>query len=323
MKANGDGDKQIWMTEFGWAEAVGPGFTVLCDQGVDKGKKNGGVTRDEQAAFLKQAFACMAPDPFVKMASWFTLNDPGDYRTGVHGYGLIDWLGNERPILGAMQTVGNGAGAGSNPNCGGKVDHDPPAATINVPDVYFNRLRIQGSATDPTTPVNKMEMWVDGKRVEGVNQDGGKYDYDWFGSTKLAYGKHTVELRAYDEANNVGKASKVVTKVNPTTQARTVAPRVAFKARKKGRKILVTGRVLRALAGDFTEEPNGGVRIVFEWKRKKKFVQMYRTQKNVSRPIRVTFKPTRPGTWRVRGILRVDAPYKNVRTKKYVVKVRR
>jgi hypothetical protein len=322
MREHGDGAKQIWMTEFGWAESVGDSFKVMCADGADAGKKAAGVTRAEQADFLKQAFACMAPDPFVKMASWFTLIDPSSFRTTPMGYGLIDSDNKVRPALAAMQSVGDGRGAGSKLACGGKVDVDPPTATINVPDVYYNRLVVRGTATDPTTPVSKIELWVDGKRVEGVNQDGGKYENDWFGSTKLSLGDHTIELRAYDEAQNVGSVKKVVKHGDPATAPRIYTPRATFSAKKKGKKIIVRARVLRALSGDYTEAPHGGLRLVFQWKRKHKFVQMYRTQKGVSRPIRYTFKTTRPGRWRVRPQLVIDGPYKNIKLKSSTFRVR-
>jgi hypothetical protein len=324
MQAHGDAAKQIWMTEFGWAESVGSGFSVTCSDGVDAGKKPAGVTRAQQADFAKQAFACMAPDAFVRMASWFTLKDPDNFRTTPWGYGLIDSSGATRPVLGSMTTAstGNGAGAGSNPGCGGKVDTDAPNSTIDVPDRFFNRLVVRGSANDPTTPVSKIELWVDGKRVEGVNQDGGKYELDWFGSSKLSYGKHTFELRAYDEALNVGVAKKVVERANASSAARLFTPRVKFKVRKKGRKFIVTGSILRALTGEFTERPRGGMRILFQWKRKKKFVLMKRTGKNANHTFRYVFKATRPGKWRVRGLVLIDAPYKNVKVKPYTFRVR-
>lgn len=324
MQDHGDGGKQIWMTEFGWAESVGSGFSVTCSDGVDAGKKPAGVTRAEQADFAKQAFACMAPDSFVRMASWFTLKDPSDFRTTPMGYGLIDYNGNRRPVLASLTTAssGNGTGAGSNPGCGGKVDVDNPAATIDVPDRYYNRVTIRGAATDPTTPVSKIELWVDGKRVEGVNKDGGSYALDWFGSSKLSFGEHTFELRAYDEAQNVGIAKKVVTHADAKNAPRSFIPRVKFKVRKKGRKFIVKGSILRALTGEFTERPSGGMRIIFQWKRKKKFVQMFRTGKNANHTFRYVYKASRPGRWRVLGKVLIAAPYRNVKVKPFTFRVR-
>jgi hypothetical protein len=216
------------------------------------------------------------------------------------------------------------AGQYSPAGCGGKVDTDLPATTIDVPDVYFSRLRVRGAATDPTTPIRQIELWVDGERVAGVNQDGGKYDLDWFGSTKLKYGKHTVELRGLDEAFNVGRATKIVTRVNPASPnaPRIVSPRLAFNAKpvSAGRKIFISSRTRAAVGA--AEKPRGRLYVFIDRKVGKKWKRSGRLSKSIKRSTRVTYVPRSKGTWRIHGKLRLDAPYKNVRTKYFVIKVR-
>ncbi|HVL96604.1 MAG TPA: hypothetical protein VM266_12155, partial [Solirubrobacteraceae bacterium] len=308
----GHGDKPIFM-EIGWSTAH--------DQPCNVGNKKGpsGVTEAEQARFLTEAYQCLASDGYVRAAAWFSLQDATrQYHSYDSRMGLVDFNGNLRPSFGAMQTVARGITPSF---CGGKVDRDLPSAKIDVPDQYFTRLVVRGSATDPTTPIKKIELWVDGKRVEGANGDGPTYNNDWFGSTKLGYGKHTIELRAYDEALNVARASKVVTKVDPDKATGTYKPRLAFAAKKVGRgKVRVSARVQRAL--DFPEDPKGRLRIFFERRTGGRWKPYSRFTKGISKPVRLTYAARRPGKWRVWGRLAVDAPYKALRTKKYVFKLR-
>jgi len=60
----------LWMSELGWATSDAP-----CPNGVWTGKKVAGVSEADQARFLPQAYACLATDPYVKVALWFTLQD--------------------------------------------------------------------------------------------------------------------------------------------------------------------------------------------------------------------------------------------------------
>jgi len=233
--------------------------------------------------------------------------------------GLMSWSSGPRPAFAAMKAVAATPPAAI--DCGGKVDTNKPTVTIDVPDVYYSKLRVKGAATDPTTRIRNIELWVDGKKIGG-QQDGASFDLDWYGSKDLSYGPHKVELRAVDEAFNEGVVSKTVTRVDPTKAGRTVTPRVTFKVKKKGRKFIVTGRILGAATGDFTEKPKGGLRVFFEWKRKKKFVEMYRTAKGSTKPIKFTWKATRPGTWRVRPKLNLAGPYKNIKVKSFTFKVK-
>jgi hypothetical protein len=102
MLANGD-DKPIWMTEMGWSSTGGvPGS---CTRGAYAGQKPSGVTRDQQAAYLAKAFQCLANDPYVVVASWFTLRDAGTGSSELENYGLLDaggapsrrWARSARP----------------------------------------------------------------------------------------------------------------------------------------------------------------------------------------------------------------------------------
>jgi hypothetical protein len=198
----------------------------------------------------------------------------------------------------------------------------PPTVSINVPAQYFSRLVISGKAADAETKVSRIELWVDGKRVEGVNQTGTTYTLDWFGSTKLAYGPHTVELRAYDEALNVGKATATVVRVNPATGARTLVPVFTFAAKARGgRGINVTARAKPA-TGSLGDKPVGRWRILFDRRAGKRWKPVSHYTKGVSRTARVAYTAKKPGTWRVYAVLQVQAPYKTVKTRAYVFHLR-
>jgi hypothetical protein len=311
MARHGDGNKGIWMTEVGWNDAT----DLTCDEGANKGTRAKGVSAADQARFLKMAFACVAPDPYVKLVSWFTLQDP----VASSRFGLYDAAGTIRPAFAALQSVGDGTGAGSDPNCGGKVDTDKPAVTISAPSLYFTRLVTSGTASDPTTSVKRIELWADGKKV--IGQDGGRFSYDWFGSSKISYGVHKIQLRAYDEAGNVGIAETAVRRGNPASAARTVTPQLGLKVKKKGRKLLVTGTVKPPADGSFTEQPHGRLELRFERKVGKSWKRS-RVRKGIGDGgVHYTYTARTSGKWRVYAVLVADAPYKRAATSKHKFKV--
>jgi hypothetical protein len=312
MERHGDGAKGIWMTEIGWNDAA----DLTCDEGANQGTRAKGVSAADQAKFLKQAFACVAPDPYVKLMSWFTLQD----GVASSRFGLFDAAGTIRPAFAALQSVRpDGMGAGSDPGCGAKVDADDPTVTISAPSLYFTRFVTSGTASDPTTSVRKIELWADGKKVMG--QDGGKFSYDWFGSSKIGYGAHKVQLRAYDEAGNVGVAETTVTRGNPTSAPRTIAAALGLKVKKKRNRFLVTGTVKPPADGTFTEQPHGRLELRFErktggrWKRS-------RVRKGIGDGgVHYTYTARKRGKWRVYAVLVADAPYRATKTKVFTFKV--
>lgn len=313
MAARGDA-KPIWMTEIGWST-----LTSECSHPGVTEERPSGVTPEKQAAFLKQAYACVAADEYVGPVLWFSQRDAGTSDQYDHHLGLMDYAGNPKPSFHAFQETFGAGGTGVVPDtgCGAKLDKDPPTVSIDVPSRYSSRLVVAGAASDPTTPISRIELWVDGKRVAGANQTGSTYKRDWFGSTKLSYGTHKIELRAYDEALNVGRASADVRRLDPSSGlARTAVARLSFKAKRRANgRFAIRARVLRALTGDFTEPPRGRLRIFFDRKAGRSWKRVSRYTKGISKPIRLTYTPRQAGLWRVRAKLSLDAPYKNSRTK--------
>ncbi len=92
MLANGD-DKPIWMTELSWRTT-----SATCSEGVWAGQKAQGVTEQQQATYLAQAYHCLAQDPYVQVAIWFPLQDQGADVSG-----LLRANGARKPSFAAMQ----------------------------------------------------------------------------------------------------------------------------------------------------------------------------------------------------------------------------
>ena len=75
MTANGDGAKGVWMTEIGWN--TGSRRERSCKDGAVAGTRAEGVSEKTQARFLTLAYRCLAADPAVRVALWFSLQDVG------------------------------------------------------------------------------------------------------------------------------------------------------------------------------------------------------------------------------------------------------
>src|SRR3712207_9040075 len=64
-----------------------------------------------------------------------------------HFLGLIDRGETPKPAYSAFQSLAAGI---AKVDCGAKVDRDKPTVTIDVPDTYYSRLVIKGTAKDAT-----------------------------------------------------------------------------------------------------------------------------------------------------------------------------
>lgn len=94
MVRHGDGDKGVWVTEFGWSTTSG----------------YGGVSKAKQAEFLKRGFRYLNRLPWVKVALWYSarnaphLQDEDTYNAN---FGLFraDW--QVKPSYKAFRAVAN------------------------------------------------------------------------------------------------------------------------------------------------------------------------------------------------------------------------
>jgi hypothetical protein len=227
MLDHGD-DKPIWMTELGWSVT-----RRRCPRGHD----GAGVSAAKQAAFLTRAYRCLAADPYVERASWFSLADLGSAdRIGLR-YGLYDWRGRARPALRAFQGA---AGATADRACGKRVDRTPAAISIARPADNRNvsgDLHFKASARDASGLLT-LHLLVDGRqvRVTGKRSLKGR----WVGWRHLAYGPHTVTFKAVDRAHNASTRKITVNRVR-YGDGEAIATRIAAAVYGSGRRRVVAG----------------------------------------------------------------------------------
>jgi hypothetical protein len=300
MAAHGDGHKPIWMTELGWNTSTSaPGS---CARGRWAHMKAAGVTEAQQATMLTRAYQCLAADPYVQVAIWFSLQDVDNTSEDDHRLGLIRHDGSHKPAYAAFAALHNGVRAAA---CGGVADHAPPSLTVGAPTdgkQYLKRLPISVSASD-ATPLTHIEALVDGVR-RGLWHKSSIAQPAWWPAANLSYGRHTITFRAMDAGGNVTSRSVNVFRVRHL--AATLVSRTSLRvSRRSGRRVRVTSS-LRYPAGQGA--PEGRIYVVFErrvgshWRAK-----LHRWVPAKPHGFTVTLGP---GRWRVHAIFPKSAPFK-------------
>lgn len=102
MAAHGD-RKPIWLTEMGWGTAS----TRIGSCPSDPSRASG-VSERTQAARLTHAFRCLAADPYVRVAFWFSLQDVDASTHWSHRMGLLRAGGARKPAWHAMRAAARG-----------------------------------------------------------------------------------------------------------------------------------------------------------------------------------------------------------------------
>jgi len=317
MLANGD-DKPIWMTELGWSTTNGG--PTSCVRGESAGRKPSGVDEANQAAFLTKAYQCLANDPYVVAAAWFTLRDvQGEPLSSELGnYGLVRRDGSAKPALAAFGgAAGQSAGA-----CG---DFGAPTLDVVAPiegQQFVDKLDLKASATDGGVGVARLSYTYDGGKeirnfTDALTNGSAVGLAPWQGSGALGVGAHTVEVVALDKNGNAALKVVKVTKVAPGTLTSTLAARFRLpkKVSCKGRTCTFKGSLARPAGG---QSIGGKVAIEWQWKNKKgKFRKLVGGLKPASKAFTFKVKLKRKGTWRVRVVYKGVAPYKSL-TSKYL-----
>ncbi len=93
-------------------------------------------------------------------------------------------------------------------------DTTPPTVSLSAPTsgaTVTGTVSVQGTATD-SAGVTKIQLYVDGAAVATATSS--PFSFSW-NSTAASNGTHTLTIKAYDPANNVGSASASVTVNNP------------------------------------------------------------------------------------------------------------
>jgi hypothetical protein len=275
----------IWMSELGWS--------VTSANCPSTPSENAGVTRDQQALFLTHAYACLANDPYVENASWFSLQDFGAPENLGNRYGLYDFSGFARPALAAFQRAG---GLGADTGCGLPVDRASAGISIAWPSNNQNisgDLRYNISAADPQG-IRTLTLYVDGRRVRVTGSSSMKGL--WVGWRQLPYGPHKIVVKAVDNAQNVSVSEVIVNRV-PYGDGEDVRTRISVGVYGRGKKRIIAGTLFTkpALARSLVR---GRLQITFERKAGRRWVPMGATAGgSVRKAVSVTRK-FKPGKYR-------------------------
>jgi Cellulase (glycosyl hydrolase family 5) len=201
MMANGD-NKPIWMTELSWRTT-----SAACAEGMWAGKTAGGVSEEQQATYLKQAYHCLTQAPYMQVAMWFPLTDEGVVTSG-----LLRANGSHKPSFAALQAFMRHGDKLSEP-CGVFTG---PKITVSSPAnhvTYRGPLPIHVSAKS-SQGVFRIRLEIDGKLIR--NYDGNGFPtslfgtLDWQGAKHIPYGRHRLTFIAYDKENNISETSLTI-----------------------------------------------------------------------------------------------------------------
>jgi len=327
MVANGDGGKPIWMSELGWSSTNGG--PTSCTRGMWTGQKPSGVSEANQAAYLSKAYACLANDPYVTQAAWFTLRDTTTEPVDeLNHYGLLRTDGSPKPAMSAFRAVA-AAGGGAAGSCG---DFDAPAIRVVKPSPgqqFVDKLDLSAAATDGGVGVARITFTFDGGQdirnfTDNLANDAPVGLAPWQGSGKLALGPHTVEVTALDKNGNTSTTSVPVVKVAAGALKSTLTPTVKLKTKKircKKRVCAVAGSISRAAAAKASGNvPSLGGKVAVEWQyrnKKGKWRKLVGGLKPANKPFTFKAKLKYKGKWRVRVVYQGQAPWKKT-TSKYL-----
>lgn len=201
MLANGD-PKPIWMTELSWRTT-----SAECEEGYWAGRKAQGVTDQQQATYLRQAYHCLALAPYVKVALWFPLQDSGPITSG-----LLRENGAAKPAFAAM-VASDRHGEQLGGQCG---DFSGPAIDIAAPSdrtAYSGTLPISVSAHDPEG-VGRITLEIDGKLIRNYTDQAFPATLagalHWHGAAHIRAGRNVLTFIAVDKLRNTSRRSLVI-----------------------------------------------------------------------------------------------------------------
>jgi hypothetical protein len=97
MVRNGDGEKPVWFTEFGWS-------TALTGERI-------GVDEATQARYLQQSVEQIQQDyPYVTHAFWYCMRDRDDWTPIENFFGLLHVDGSAKPAFAALREANSWLG---------------------------------------------------------------------------------------------------------------------------------------------------------------------------------------------------------------------
>lgn len=315
MAAHGDGDKPIWMTEFGWNT-----YTGTCDSGAFAGKKPGGVDKNTQAQYLAQAAHCLSAYKYVSDALWFTLKD--DVDPPQQQYGLLSTRLSPKPSYQAFVDVVAGKDQFAGQGCG---DFDGPVIAIKSPldgSKYLGPLPIDVEGAD-TNGVGRISLYADGKKIRNFTT--GKTDptkfpkqlrgqITWQGAKRLSNGDHTIKIQVIDGSLNVTTRTLTVRKVDPGSLKQIETTFDPLTITGKGNRRIVHTKVRAVVTGIAPKfRAVHKIRIVFQkrvgsgWRTAHKYTKSAKSALNLP----VTLENA---DWRVQAIFDRKSPFKGSKT---------
>jgi hypothetical protein len=209
MQAHGD-NSPIWMTELGWSTS-----SQVCNSGAFAGQKPGGVSPEQQATFLAQAYHCLAQDPYVQVGIWFGLEETEPFGSPRGSYGLLDSNLVPKPAYAALANYSHNGDSLTEP-C---ADTQGPTVKLLQPKTgtrYSNTLPIAVSASGKAG-VYQISLYWEGHIIRSFYIHGGTPTLSgqmvWYGARLLSPGKHTLTAKAFDERNNTSTTSITIVRV--------------------------------------------------------------------------------------------------------------
>jgi hypothetical protein len=207
MLAHGD-DKPIWMTELGWNTS-----SEVCNTGRWAGQKAGGVSPQQQASYLNQAYHCLLQDPYVQVGIWYGLQDIAPFGTPMGSYGLLDSQMTQKPAFAALADYARVGDRLTEP-CG---DFSGPSISLEHPTSnarYRGPLPIVVSATDQLG-VGRITLYYDrSHKIRNFTNPQAPQTlsgvWTWLGARHLAPGRHLLTIQAVDLRGNVSSISVAI-----------------------------------------------------------------------------------------------------------------
>lgn len=215
MLAHGD-DSPIWMTELGWSTS-----REVCDSGAGSGHASGGVSEETQALYLRQAYHCLAQDPYVQVGIWYGLQETEPWGSPRGSYGLLDQNLTPKPAYEALSAYARN-GDRLSEMCG----IPGPAVRLVRPKTgirYTNTLPISVTASG-NYPVYLISLYDDGHIIRSFYVHNGLPTLSgsmvWHGARLLKPGRHRLTAKAIDTRNNVGTTTITIVRAGGKSHKR-------------------------------------------------------------------------------------------------------